>query len=200
MNLLNLKVNYPKGRYNSYLGQIGKIKPNILNRNFIALKPLEKITTDVTEFKLPWGKCYLQCYLDLYNQEILNYQISKTAEFKYTKRLLDNLIKKYDTHLINTIIHSDRGWQYQHPYYQQTIQNHHLIQSMSHKGNCYDNVIIENFFGKLKIEMFYNREYKYKNFNQFKSALIKYINYYNHTRIKLNLGYSPVNYRLRQAN
>lgn len=198
MKLLHLRVNYPKGRYNSYRPNFGQIFPNILNRNFTSPLPYQKITTDVTEFKFPWGKCYLQCFLDLYNQEILTYQISTNTELINTIKPLKQLIKQYP--LTNTIIHSDRGWQYQHPAYQQILKDNHLIQSMSNKATCHDNAIIENLFGKIKIEMFYHHEFTYKDYSQFKLALTKYIHYYNTSRIKVNLGYSPINYRLKYAN
>ena len=95
----------------------------------------------------------------------------------------------------NLILHSDQGWQYQMKQYQQLLKQKGIRQSMSRKGNCLDNACAENFFGLLKTEFFYDKEFK--NVTQFKKELIDYINYYNNERIKLRLKEkSPVQYRI----
>ena len=92
------------------------------------------------------------------------------------------------------IFHSDQGWQYQHAEYQRLLTEHNIIQSMSRKGNCMDNGAMENFFGRLKVEMFYGE--KFESVNAFIDELKKYIYYYNNERISLKLkGMSPVQYR-----
>ncbi len=92
------------------------------------------------------------------------------------------------------ILHSDQGWQYQHSYYQQTLKNHGIIQSMSRKGNCLDNSVMENFFGLLKSELLYLQEFK--SYDELVEEIHKYIHYYNNNRIKVKLkGMSPVEYR-----
>ena len=92
------------------------------------------------------------------------------------------------------ILHSDQGWQYQMKHHQQRLQEKGIVQSMSRKGNCYDNAMMENFFGLLKTEMFYGR--KFRDAKHLISEIKKYIDYYNNDRIKLRLkGMSPVQYR-----
>lgn len=94
----------------------------------------------------------------------------------------------------NIILHSDQGWQYRMKQYNRILKEKGITQSMSRKGNCLDNAVIENFFGILKSELYYLNEYK--SVNQLKNDIKKYINYYNNERIKLNLnGMSPVEYR-----
>ncbi len=112
--------------------------------------------------------------------------------------MLDKAFK--DKKLEGLILHSDQGWQYQHQTYQKRLKNHGIIQSMSKKGNSMDNGMMENFFGLLKTEMFYDQEGKYKNIDELILAIDDYIKYYNYDRIKLKLkGLSPVNYRLKSS-
>ena len=92
------------------------------------------------------------------------------------------------------ILHSDQGWHYQMKKYQQSLKKHKVIQSMSRRGNCLDNAVIENFFGLLKSELLYLKEFE--SMEQFEIELENYIHYYNHKRIKEKLnGMSPVQYR-----
>lgn len=94
----------------------------------------------------------------------------------------------------NLLIHSDQGWQYQMKQYQHKLKQNGITQSMSRKGNCLDNAIIENFFGIIKSELFYLK--KYNSIFELKQEIKEYINYYNQDRIKLNLnGMSPIKYR-----
>lgn len=107
--------------------------------------------------------------------------------------MLDKAFEKYDK-LDGLILHSDKGWQYQHFGYRQRIEEHHIIQSMSRKGNCLDNAMAENFFGIMKSELLYAEEFD--STEAFIKALDKYIDYYNNKRIKSRLkGKSPVQYR-----
>mgnify|MGYP002460330171 FL=1 len=112
------------------------------------------------------------------------------------------LNKAFDgKNLEGLIFHSDQGWQYQHQSYQQRLKNKGIKQSMSRKGNSMDNGMMENFFGLLKTEMFYDQEDKYKTLDELILAIDDYINYYNYDRIKIKLkGLSPVNYRLQSSN
>ena len=94
----------------------------------------------------------------------------------------------------NAILHSDQGWQYQHKEYQKLLKKNHLRQSMSRKGNCLDNAVMENFFGLLKSELLYLQTFD--SLDHFREELEKYLKYYNNDRIKLKLdGKSPVQYR-----
>ena len=104
-------------KYRSYKGEVGKIAPNILNRDFNATKPCEKWATDVVEFTLLGQKCYFSPILDLYNREIISYNISSRPTFHQT---IDMLKKAFEKIPDNTelILHSDQGWQYQMKPYQ----------------------------------------------------------------------------------
>ena len=82
------------------------------------------------------------------------------------------------------IFHSDQGWQYQHAYYRKMLMKHGIVQSMSRKGNCYDNCIMETFFGRMKNEMYYGYEKEYSSFEEFNKAFEEYIDYYNNKRIQ----------------
>lgn len=180
-------------KYRSYRGDLGKIAPNILNRDFKADGPVQKWATDVTEFKVKGKKLYLSPIIDLFNQEIISYELSDTPVFKGVM----DMLKKALPHVKNSsklILHSDQGWQYQMRKYQQMLKSNGIIQSMSRKGNCLDNAVIENFFGTLKSELFYLTEYG--STDQLKKDIKDYICYYNKKRIKLNLnGMSPMEYR-----
>ncbi|HBP13341.1 MAG TPA: IS3 family transposase [Firmicutes bacterium] len=197
LSLKPLKRN--KRKYSSYKGTIGKIADNLIERNFNAEKPNQKWYTDVTEFNLRGEKCYLSPILDGFNGEVISYNTSKSPNLE---QISDMLNKAFDgKNLEGLIFHSDQGWQYQHQSYQQRLKNKGIKQSMSRKGNSMDNGMMENFFGLLKTEMFYDQEDKYKTLDELILAIDDYINYYNYDRIKIKLkGLSPVNYRLQSSN
>jgi len=193
MKVLGLKSIIRVKRYRSYRGEPGKTVPNILERNFRADQPGRKWATDVTEFNVSGNKLYLSPIIDLFNGEIISYELSEKPVFAQ----IVNMLKKSFRKIKNTkdiILHSDQGWQYQMKAYQHLLKEKGIIQSMSRKGNCLDNAVIENFFGTLKSEMYYTR--KFKTIDELKKEIKEYINYYNHERIRLNLkGKSPVQYR-----
>ena len=184
-------------KYRSYRGQIGKVAPNFIQRDFNAEKPNRKWSTDITEFALFGRKLYLSPILEMFNGEIVTYEISTSPCLAQVMNMLDKAFAKVkDTEGI--IFHSDQGWQYQHAYYQKTLKNHGIIQSMSRKGNCLDNSVMENFFGLLKSELLYLQEFK--SLEDFETKLHEYIFYYNNKRIKLKLkGMSPVEYRTHSS-
>ena len=194
MNNLGLKGKQRKNdKYHSYKGTVGKVADNLLNRDFYAKKPFEKITTDVTQFNVCDEKVYLSPVLDLFNNEIVSYSISTSPNLEQVREMLNGLFAKLPADA-TPIFHSDQGWQYQHAEYQRLLTEHNIIQSMSRKGNCMDNGAMENFFGRLKVEMFYGE--KFESVNAFIDELKKYIDYYNNERISLKLkGMSPVQYR-----
>ena len=193
MRIQGLKSVIRVKKYKSYRGQQGKIAPNILERAFKADKPNEKWATDVTEFKVHGKKLYLSPIIDLFNQEIISYELSESPNFKSVITMVTKALKKQST-TEKLLIHSDQGWQYQMKAYQRLLLENKITQSMSRKGNCLDNAIIENFFGILKSELFHLK--KYDSIVQLKKEIKDYINYYNNDRIKLNLnGMSPIQYR-----
>ena len=193
MNQLGLKSLVRISKYRSYRGKVGKVAPNVLKRDFKASRPNEKWVTDVTEVQLFGEKLYLSPILDLFNGEIISYNIEKRPTFLLVERMLDQALKrlnKEDT----LILHSDQGWHYQMDKYQHTLKEHNIIQSMSRKGNCLDNAVMENFFGLLKSELLYLQEFE--SMEHFERELEEYIYYYNHKRMKAKLkDLSPVEYR-----
>ena len=193
MKILGLKSVIRIKKYKSYKGELGKIAPNVLNRNFKAISPNQKWATDITEFNVLGKKLYLSPIIDLFNGEIISYELSERPNFDQIIAMLKKAFKKI-TNQTNLILHSDQGWQYQMKQYQTILKDKGIIQSMSRKGNCLDNAIIENFFGILKSELFYLKQYK--SITQLKHEIKEYIIYYNNDRIKQNLkGMSPIQYR-----
>lgn len=193
MQKLNLTALVRQKKYQSYKGAYGKIAPNILNRKFRAASPNQKWVTDVTEFKVRGKKLYLSPVLDLFNGEIIAWQSGSQAD----QNMMLSMLKTACATLKETdapILHSDQGWQYQMGSYQSFLQQQGIKQSMSRKGNCLDNAVMENFFGILKSELFYLQDFE--SIEQLQHSIDEYIHYYNHDRIKLKLGgLSPVEYR-----
>ena len=191
MKQLSLKGKQRKNdKYHSYKGTVGKVADNLLKRDFYAEKPFEKITTDITQFNVCDEKVYLSPVLDLFNNEVISYSISTSPNLEQVREMLNGLFAKLPADA-TPIFHSDQGWQYQHAEYQRLLAEHNITQSMSRKGNCMDNGTMENFFGRLKVEMFYGE--KFESVNAFIDELKKYIDYYNNERISLKLkGMSPV--------
>ena len=193
MKLLGLKSIIRIKKYKSYKGENGKIAPNILERKFRAEAPNQKWATDITEFNVLGNKLYLSPIIDLFNQEIISYELTERPVFNQVVMMLKKAFKKIPNNT-NLMLHSDQGWQYQMSQYQHLLKEKGIVQSMSRKGNCLDNAIIENFFGTLKSEMFYTQ--KFKSIQHLKKEINKYITYYNNVRIKSNLNkMSPIKYR-----
>jgi putative transposase len=193
MKTLGLKSVIRVKKYKSYRGENGKIAPNILQRKFKAAAPNQKWATDITEFNVSGTKLYLSPIIDLFNQEIISYELTERPIFNQVVMMLKKAFKKIPDNT-RLILHSDQGWQYQMRRYQHLLEEKGIIQSMSRKGNCLDNAIIENFFGILKSELFYLK--KYKSIDQLKTEINEYITYYNNDRIKSNLNkMSPIKYR-----
>ena len=181
MKELGLVCRVRMKKYRSYRGEVGKVAPNLLNRDFYADRPNQKWVTDVTEFSLFGEKLYLSPILDLCSSDLVSYTISDRPVLRMVTTMLDEAFAKIpdDT---NLILHSDQGWQYQHRQYQRMLREKGIRQSMSRKGNCLDNAVIENFFGSLKSELLYLQ--KFRSMEHFKQELVEYLDYYNDRRIK----------------
>jgi len=198
MKELGLKCLVRMKKYKSYKGTVGKIAPNILDRQFTAEKPNEKWVTDITEFKLFGEKLYLSPVLDLFNREIITYTIGSRPTYSLVSEMLDNALEFLpEDHQL--LMHSDQGWHYQMKQYRNVLKERGITQSMSRKGNCYDNSVMENFFGIMKSEFLYFKQFE--SVDHFKMELKKFMDYYNHKRIKAQFKMSPVQYRtyLEQA-
>ena len=183
-------------KYRSYKGEVGKIAPNLLNRDFHADRPDQKWVTDVTEFSLFGEKLYLSPILDLYSNDLVSYTISERPVLSMVTNMLDKAFEKIPDNT-NLILHSDQGWQYQHKQYQRMLREKGIRQSMSRKGNCLDNAVIENFFGLLKSELLYLQDFQ--SMEHFKQELIDYLDYYNNRRIKAKLKGLPPAVHRQQA-
>lgn len=193
MKELGLKSVVRMKKYRSHKGTVGKIAPNVLERNFQAEKPNEKWVTDITEFKLFGEKLYLSPVLDLFNGEIITYTVGSRPTFSLVSEMLTKAFERLSDE-DELLLHSDQGWHYQMKQYQHALKKQGITQSMSRKGNCYDNAVIESFFGIMKSEFLYLNEFE--SVDHFKLELERYMDYYNHKRIKSRLkGMSPVQYR-----
>lgn len=190
---LGLKSKVRPKRYRSYKGEVGRIAPDLVQRKFTADKPNEKWVTDVTEFKVGEQKVYLSPIIDLFNQEVVSYEVRKSVALPLVTDMLKKATAKLSHHE-KPIVHSDQGWQYQNKHYQNHIREVGLQQSMSRKGNCLDNAVAESFFGILKTEMYHNEVFK--SADELIEKIKEYIDYYNTKRIKLKLkGLTPIEYR-----
>ena len=195
MHSMELQGKRPKEKYHSYKGDVGKAAENILNRDFSTTAPLQKWTTDVTQFSLPWGKCYLSPILDMNTNEIISYDLSCSPNLEQVQRMLNAAFEKFPN-VQGLVFHSDQGWQYRHENYRNALKDHKINQSMSRKGNCYDNSIMETFFSRMKNEMFYGHERDFDCFECFSKAVDEYIHYYNNERIQEKTKWMPpVKYR-----
>ncbi|SFG36730.1 Transposase InsO and inactivated derivatives [Halobacillus alkaliphilus] len=194
MKELGLQSTVKMKKYRSYKGKVGQTAPNILNRNFKADQPNQKWVTDITEFKLFGEKLYLSPVLDLFNGEIITYTIGSRPTYSLVDNMLDQAFERLHPS-DELVMHSDQGWHYQMAPYRKKLKDHQVTQSMSRKGNCHDNAVMENFFGIMKSEFLYLREFE--SVAHFKQELEEYVHYYNHKRIKSKLRISPISYRAR---
>ena len=169
--------------------------PNVLQRDFFAKAPNQKWVTDVTEFNVNGQKLYLSACMDLYNGEIIAHRMARRPVFELVSGTLRAALSRSKC-TAELTVHSDQGWQYKMQPYRAMLARRGVTQSMSRKGNCFDNAAIESFFGTLKTEYFHLAALD--SLETLEAGVDDYIHYYNHERIKLGLrGLSPVEYRLR---
>jgi putative transposase len=192
MRIMSLAGITPKRHYRSYKGEVGRIADNVLNRDFTAAKPCQKLTTDISQFVVNGVKLYLSPVLDMWNGEVISYAISHSPNMALVMKMLKKAFRRIES-AEDALLHSDQGWHYQHAQYQLALREHGITQSMSRKGNCLDNSMMENFFGLLKNEFYYANHFSDEQ--TFLKGLAQYIKYYNNDRIKLRLSMSPVQYR-----
>lgn len=194
--------------YTSYRGGEGK-KPQLLlveyerkdgtihhKSDFSCDRPDQKWTTDVSQFNLSDGtKCYLSAVKDMFTGEIIAYDLSTSPNMAQVLRMLKRAFRERPR-LEGLLLHSDQGWQYMNKRYQRKLEKAGILQSMSRKGNCYDNSIMESLFGRIKQEMFYKKESKYPDFKTFSKAFAEYVKWYNEERIREACGWkSPLQFR-----
>ena len=201
MNQEHLYVSYAKRKkFNSYQGEISPYAPNIIKHNFRADKPNEKWITDITEFKLPAGKVYLSPMLDCYDGMPVAWKIGTSPNAELANSMLDAAIATLPAGA-KPIVHSDRGAHYQWDGWLKRMDAAGLTRSMSRRGRCDDNAACEGFFGRLKNEMFYGRNWGDVSLDAFSEELNAYIVWYITKRISTTLGgMSPHEYRKAQGS
>ena len=211
MKKLGIHARPKQRKYISFKGDFGKKCKNLLldknlledkqlyvyKRNFETTGPYQKLGTDVTVFIMPYGKLYLSPIIDFHTREILAYNLSEHPDYRQIIKMFKNLEEKHGNKTKGAILHSDMGWQYQMQKYQDKLKELEIEQSMSRKGNCLDNSPTENFFGRMKEEMFYGKEYLYKDMDSLIKAVVKYIEYYNEERIVNKFHMSPLAYKTK---
>lgn len=183
----------PRKKYNSFKGQTSHIADNLLNRNFTPEKPNTVWVSDVTEFQVAGTKVYLSPIMDLCDRSILAHELSTSPSTKFTSTSLKNAIAWHKPGE-GLMVHTDQGFQYQHSSWRELIQSINGTQSMSRKGNCYDNATIENFFGHLKTEMYHGENFA--SVSELCQAVDDYIFWYNNDRLQQRFkGLAPMQYR-----
>lgn len=182
-------------RYNSYLGEISPAVPNLVNRDFHAVRPNQKWLTDITEFSIKAGKVYLSPIIDCFDGMPVVWSIGTSPNAELANSMLKAAISTLKPNE-KPVVHSDRGCHYRWPEWISTMNAAGLKRSMSKKGCSPDNAACEGFFGHLKTEMFYNRNWDNTSIEEFIQEVNQYMNWYRADRIKLSLGgLSPLNYR-----
>lgn len=189
-------VGRKRRRYGSYMGEISPAPDNLLNRDFSASAPNEKWLTDITEFAIPAGKVYLSPMIDCFDGMVVSWSISTRPDAELVNTMLDAAIETVTAVSDRPVVHSDRGGHYRWPGWLSRIAEAKLVRSMSRKGYSPDNAACEGFFGRLKNELFYSRNWLSTTVEEFIAALDCYIRWYNEARIKVTLGSrSPIEYR-----
>ncbi|MDR7319745.1 IS3 family transposase [Brevibacillus nitrificans] len=196
MNVMGIQAVIRKKR--PYYGkkEVYVVSENLLNRDFHASRPNEKWVTDITYLIFNGQRLYLSVIKDLYNNEIIAYQISRRNDLKLVVDTLKQAKKKRNVHGI--LLHSDQGFQYTSRQYNNLLKRYKMIASMSRKGNCWDNACMENFFSHFKSECF--DRYSFRTSEEVKHAVQRYIYFYNHKRFQQKLNnLSPYEYRTQVA-
>ncbi len=185
-----------KRRYGSYLGEISPAPENVINRDFHSESPNEKWLTDITEFHIPAGKIYLSPMIDCFDGLVVSGTIGTRPDAELVNTMLDEAIEVVAECEKRPVIHSDRGAHYRWPGWLSRMHDAKLVRSMSRKGCSPDNAACEGFFGRLKTELFYPRNWQDISIDQFIQIVDSYIRWYNEKRIKISLGsLSPLEYR-----
>lgn len=163
------------------------ILPNMLNRDFHAEEPNKKWVTDMSYIIFNGNRMYLSVILDLFNNEIVAYKINSTYSLEFVIDIVKEAMEGRDIN--GTILHSDQGRIYAENRYVDALKAMGITQSMSRKGNCFDNAAIESFFGHLKSELIYNSEISSKE--EMTNEISNYMKFYNYERYQIKLGGMP---------
>lgn len=180
-------------KYVHYKPDVAVKKPDLIKRKFKAEMPNQKWYTDVSELPFGESKLYFSAIIDGFNNEVVGSAISESPNLELAYETVRRAVK--GKKLNELILHSDQGALYTSPNFQAFTKNENIVQSMGHKGICFDNVLIESFFSHLKTEVFYSQDFTATN-EQIIEAVEEYIYYYNNERIQLKLNsLPPIKYR-----
>lgn len=194
LQLEGLKARNGKAfKYQPSPNAISNVSANLLARNFEARHPDEKWVSDITYIDVDGEWMHLAVIMDLYSRQIIGWAVDETMTTELILEAFNMAVYRRDVRP-GLILHSDRGVQYRSGEYQQTLLEHKIRSSMSRKGNCWDNAVMESFFSRLKVELVYAE--KYKSAEEAYSSLFEYIEvFYNRVRRHSSLGYkSPAKY------
>lgn len=196
MNIQGAGYCKKRAKYNSYPGPDGQTTRNRFHRRFQTDRPLQKLSSDITEFKVPTTgeKLYLEPILDLYNKEIVTYALSTKPSLAFAIEPVKELIEQLPKRGYQTYLHTDQGWQYRHHSWRKILRQNGIKPSMSRKATALDNAPMESFFNKLKTEL--GELSQFNGIPELKTAIENWIHYYNTERIQIKLkGQSPIEYR-----
>lgn len=170
--------------------------PNVVNREFFSYGQRKVLLTDITYIFYKNGVCYLSTILDAFTREILAYRLSTNLQVEFVLNTVEELLTKYKCELDDTtIVHSDQGCHYTSKAFIKALRGNLLVQSMSGKGNCWDNAPQESFFGHMKDEIKSEIE-KTESFEEVKAIVDDWMDYYNNDRYQWELAkLSPREYR-----
>lgn len=172
--------------------------PNLLNRDFHASKPLQKVASDITYIKYGGKWFYLVCYLDLFNNEIVEWQLSDSFDNLFVIQSAKRLLEKAQCTGYPILLHSDQGNQYSSAGYQALLREYNAIQSMSRAGTPRDNAVMESFFGRFKDVLRF--QYRYWEHDNLTVVISDTITYFNSVRpVRKLKGKPPVQFRIEQV-
>lgn len=161
--------------------------PNKVDRQFLAGGVRKVLLTDITYIFYDKGVCYLSTILDAFTREVLAYELSQSLEVSFVLKTVQKLVEKHGSTLDDTtIVHSDQGCHYTSKAFIKALSDNNFVQSMSRKGNCWDNAPQESFFGHMKDEIKYEIAMM-KTFSQVKTKIDDWIDYYNNDRYQWEL-------------
>lgn len=192
-----LRARNGKGfRYRARTEAMTNVQDNLLRRNFAAPIPNQKWVSDITHIKVGRTWLYLAAVMDLFSRKIIGWALDRHMREGLILEALDMAVSHRELKR-DTVIHSDRGVQYRGNEYQEALRQHGLRNSMSRKGNCWDNAVMESFFSRLKVELIYAENYR--TVEEARSGIFEYIElFYNRTRRHSANGYvSPQDHERR---
>ena len=169
--------------------------PNKVDRKFLESGARKVLLTDITYIFYATDVCYLSTILDAFTREILAYQLSKSFDVRFVLKTVAELVEMHGCELDDTtIVHSDQGCHYTSKAFIEALKDNHFVQSMSRRGNCWDNAPQESFFGHMKDEIKYEIAMM-KDFSLVKAKIDDWIDYYNNDRYQWELAkLSPKEY------